>query len=87
MVSEEKMKMWKFNDGWRWRQRTQSDDNSWPGPGELKNILPPAHQRGGGSRMLSRKNIMSEIKVAVAKINFIKLFHVLKLLKSSQALV
>jgi len=29
---------------------------------------------------------MSEIKVAVAKINFIKWFHVLKLLKSSQAL-
>jgi len=39
--------------------------------------------------MLSRMNIMSEIKVAVhvAKINFIKWFHVLKLLKSSQALV
>jgi len=35
-----------------------------------KNILPPVHQRGGGSRMLSRMNIMSEIKVAVAKINY-----------------
>jgi hypothetical protein len=46
-----------------------------------KNLLSPAHQRGDEIRM----NI--NIKVAVDKINFFKLFHDLKLLKSSQALV
>jgi hypothetical protein len=43
--------------------------------------LSPAHQRGDESRM----NI--NINIAVDKINFFKLFHDLKLLKSSQALV
>jgi hypothetical protein len=46
-----------------------------------KKLLSPAHQWGDESRM----NI--NIKVAVDKINFFKLFHDLKVLKLSQALV